>query len=81
MNENFSKVAKVLAEYKEIDAAEINMETTFEELGFDSLDAVELVVLVEKHYGVAINDPDLAKTVFKNLDVLSDHILNNLPAK
>ena len=52
-----------------------------EGLGFDSLDAVELVVVVEKHYGVAINDPDIAKAVFKNLDVLSDYILNNLPAK
>ncbi len=48
MNENFEKVAKVLAEYKEIDASEITMETTFEELGFDSLDIVEIVMNLEE---------------------------------
>lgn len=48
MNENFKKVAKVLAEYKEIDASEITMDTTFEELGFDSLDIVEIVMNLEE---------------------------------
>ena len=41
---NFETVAKVLAEYKEIDPSEIKMETTFEELGFDSLDIVEIIM-------------------------------------
>lgn len=50
-------------------------------LGLDSLDAVELVVIIEKYYGVAINDPEIAKTAFKNLDVLADYILEHLPAK
>lgn len=50
-------------------------------LGLDSLDAVELVVIIEKYYGVAINDPEIAKTAFKNLDVLAAYILEHLPAK
>lgn len=50
-------------------------------LGLDSLDAVELVVIIEKYYGVAINDPEIAKTAFRNLDVLADYILEHLPAK
>ena len=37
---NFETVAKVLAEYKEIEASEITMETSFEDRGFDSLDIV-----------------------------------------
>jgi len=48
MNENFEKVAKVLAEYKEIDPSEITIDTTFEELGFDSLDIVEIVMNLEE---------------------------------
>lgn len=48
MNENFEKVAKVLAEYKEIDSSEITIDTTFEELGFDSLDIVEIVMNLEE---------------------------------
>lgn len=50
-------------------------------LGLDSLDAVELVVIIEKYYGVAINDPEIAKTAFRDLDVLADYILEHLPAK
>ena len=50
-------------------------------LGLDSLDAVELVVIIEKYYDVAINDPEIAKTAFKNLDVLAAYILEHLPAK
>lgn len=50
-------------------------------LGLDSLDAVELVVIIEKYFGVAINDPEIAKTAFRNLDVLADYILEHLPAK
>lgn len=50
-------------------------------LGLDSLDAVELVVIIEKYFGVAINDPKIAKTVFRNLDVLADYILEHLPVK
>lgn len=50
-------------------------------LGLDSLDAVELVVIIEKYYGVAINDPEIAKTAFKNLNVLADYVLEHLPAK
>ncbi|MPN46918.1 Acyl carrier protein [bioreactor metagenome] len=48
MNENFEKVAKVLAEYKEIDPSEITIDTTFEDLGFDSLDIVEIVMNLEE---------------------------------
>lgn len=54
MNENFEKVAKVLAEYKEIDTSEIKMETTFEELGFDSLDIVEIVMNLEEVFGLEL---------------------------
>ena len=51
---NFETVAKVLAEYKEIDPSEIKMETTFEELGVDSLDTVEMVMDLEESLGIEL---------------------------
>lgn len=47
-------VAKVLAEYKEIDPSEIKMETTFEELGFDSLDIVEIIMNLEEAFDLEL---------------------------
>ena len=54
MSENLKKIIKVLAEYKEIDASEITMETTFEDLGFDSLDIVEIVMNFEEEFGLEL---------------------------
>lgn len=46
-----------------------------EGLGLDSLDAVELVVLVEKHFGVGITDAEEARAAFASVSVLADFIL------
>ncbi|WP_298067756.1 phosphopantetheine-binding protein [uncultured Mailhella sp.] len=45
-------------------------------LGLDSLDAVELVVVLEKRYGVVIHDADAAREIFKTLSSLADFILS-----
>ena len=57
------KVAKVIAEYKEIDVSEIKLESTFEELNLDSLDTVELVMKLEDELGVSIEMDENLKTV------------------
>lgn len=47
----------------------------FEEgLGLDSLDAVELVVLVQKHFDVQIEDMEEGQTAFKSINTLADFI-------
>ncbi|MDL2306835.1 phosphopantetheine-binding protein [Desulfovibrio sp. OttesenSCG-928-C06] len=49
-----------------------------EGLGLDSIDAVELVVIVEKHFGVAVKNADEAKTAFASLGVLASFIEERL---
>ena len=44
-------------------------------VGLDSLDAVELVVIVEKHFGLAIEDATEAKAAFTSVRGLADYIL------
>ena len=59
----FEKIAKVLAEYKGIDVSEVTMESTFTDLGVDSLDAVELVMNLEDELGVTIEMNNKVQTV------------------
>ena len=46
------KVKKILAEYKGIDEAIIQPETSMESLGIDSLDTVELVMNLEDEFDI-----------------------------
>jgi len=46
-------------------------------LGLDSLDAVELVVLVQKHFGVQIADMDEGKKAFGSVQTLAEYILTH----
>ena len=43
-------------------------------LGLDSLDAVELVVLLQRHYGIQIKDLEAGRKIFENLDTLATYI-------
>lgn len=66
----FEKVAKVLAEYKEVDASEITMEITFEELGFDSLDIVEIVMNLEEEFDLELEASEGLTDVKKLVDYI-----------
>ncbi|MDR1761057.1 MAG: phosphopantetheine-binding protein [Bacteroidales bacterium] len=43
-------------------------------LGLDSIDALELIVLMEKNYGIKLSDPAQGKEIFKSVKVLADYI-------
>jgi len=46
-------------------------------LGLDSIDALELIVLMEKNYGIKLNDPAKGKEIFKSIAVMADYIAAN----
>lgn len=43
-------------------------------LGLDSVDALELVVMIERDYGIAVGDKDEVKTIFTSVNALADYI-------
>lgn len=49
------------------------------ELGIDSIDVLEMVVMVEKDYGVVINNKEIGEKVFATLKNLVDYIRANSP--
>ncbi len=48
-----------------------------EGLGLDSLDAVELVVIIQKHFGILIKDMAKGREVFQSINTLADFIQDN----
>jgi len=47
------------------------------ELGIDSIDVLEMVVMVEKDYGVIINSQEVGEKVFSSLSNLAEFIKKN----
>jgi acyl carrier protein len=59
----FETVAKILAEYKDVDVSTITEQATFADLGLDSLDTVEIVMNLEDAFSIEIEMNESLKTV------------------
>ena len=46
-------------------------------LGLDSIDALELIVLLEKDYGIKVKDPKAGKDIFKSIEVMATFVEQN----
>ncbi len=57
------KVIALLAAHLEMDESEITKDTTFEDLGVDSLDTVEIMMEMEDEFGVEIKPQEAGKSV------------------
>ncbi|MBS1637677.1 MAG: acyl carrier protein [Bacteroidetes bacterium] len=60
----------------EVKPADINPDAPLfgDGLGLDSIDALELIVLLEKHYGIKIQDPKDGKTIFQSVRTMAEYI-------
>ena len=47
------------------------------DMGIDSIDVLELVMMIEKDYGVKIESKELGVKVFASVRALATHIFNN----
>ena len=48
-----------------------------EGLSLDSIDALELIVLMEKNYGIKLKDPNQGKEIFQSVKVMTEYIAAN----
>lgn len=46
-------------------------------LGLDSIDALELIVLLDKDYGIKLSDPKKGKEIFQSIEVMAKYIEEN----
>ena len=47
------------------------------DLGFDSIDVLELIVLLEKHYGIELQSPAEAKGIFASVRTMAEYVMQN----
>lgn len=64
---------------EDLDIEDIETEAPLfnEGLGLDSIDALELIVLMEKEYGIKIDDPKKGKEIFYSVKTMADYITEN----
>ncbi|PBJ12646.1 MULTISPECIES: phosphopantetheine-binding protein [unclassified Flavobacterium] len=46
-------------------------------LGLDSIDALELIVILDKDYGIKLVDPKEGKTIFQSIETMAAYISAN----
>ena len=62
---------------EELSAEEINENTPLfgaDGLGLDSIDALELIVLLDKEYGIRLSDPKQGKEIFDSIATMAEYI-------
>ena len=72
----FEKLKSYAARQLELDASEITPASTFESLGIDSLDVVEMIMDLESELGVELELEDQKITTFQELADFIDSKLN-----
>lgn len=46
-------------------------------LGLDSIDALELIVMLDKDYGIKLSDPKQGKAIFESINTMAKYISEN----
>ena len=72
----YNKLVSYAARQLEIDAAEITPASTFESLGIDSLDIVEMIMDLESELGIELEMEDETITTFQELADFIDSKVN-----
>ncbi len=84
-----SELAEIRAKLKELLVTSLSLEEVKpadikddeilfgEGLGLDSLDAVEIVVLLQRNFGLDVKDMNEGKKIFYSVDTLARYILEN----
>ena len=68
----FEEIREVICEQLGIEKEEVTLETTFDELGADSLDLFQVVIEIEDKYGIQLENAEKIKTVKDAVDYVTE---------
>lgn len=55
-----ARLRRVIIDTNGVEPSLLTLDVTFDALGFDELDSVELVIAIEKEFGIEVPDEDFA---------------------
>ena len=64
----FEEIREIICEQLEVSPEEVTLETTFEDLGADSLDLFQVVIEIEEKYGIQLENAENIKSVKDAVD-------------
>lgn len=70
----FEKIKRIMSEQLGLDENEITMDTSFEELGVDSLDLFQIIIEIEEEFGIQIEDAEAIKSVGEAVRFVKDRV-------
>lgn len=79
LKENLKKQIVEQLNLKDINPADIgdDMPLFVEGLGLDSIDALELIVLLQQHYGIKLAKAEDGPIVFRSVNTMAEYIMAN----
>ena len=69
----FEEIREVICEQLGIEKEEVTLETTFDELGADSLDLFQIVIELEEKYDIQIEEVENLKTIKDAVNYVETH--------
>ena len=74
-NDVYEELKEMILEVKDFEEEEIHPHMTLEELDFDSLDFVQLTVIVKKKFDVTLTGEPFEAGEVKNLKDVCEHVV------
>ena len=69
----FEKVKEIIVEQLGLEESQVKEDTSFEALGLDSLDVVELLMAIEEEFGIEVKAEDAGKTVSELVNYIDEN--------
>ncbi|MCC9294482.1 acyl carrier protein [Clostridium sp. MT-14] len=68
------RIEKIIADQLELGEKNIDVKTSFEDLGIDSLELFQIIIEVEEEFQVEIEDVEDIKTIGDLVEIVKDKI-------
>lgn len=70
----FQKIRDIICDQLGVDMEKISLDTSFDDLGVDSLDLFQIIIEIEEEFDIRIEDAEIINTVSDAVDFVEERI-------